>query len=1214
MYSNKIIKRGVYTLDVGQPVNHKATISGTINEVSNSDKSILVYDRDSGHLIASTMVDRTTRTWEVGVDPGQSDGSMFIVCRDESEEFNGDIYDRVSLCTKEYAVPAGVLNTTYWPSYDLIHTAITPLGTHDTYNIELQELKGDIQKIKVDTTQGVGGNINSETEVVDAVKFYDANNNEINNAITNNSVLVNGYSTIVDKTARNSLLKKYTLDILNTDHEICFPEIRGDLWYDHYSGGIISYVGQNSLDNKTVAPGRYGEPCLTFGENPGSAELGSGESCIEYPVKWTQGAETVVASFFVNLAYYYISSSYPGFIEFSGTYYDNSNRECYVSFGMGSQCRITTNNRPYIPSNTKSICSFHRINTSSYTYTHVNSTVHDWVETPWHHVLLVWTGSSIQVYWNGDQVINQSVSMPNKKLYNLQLILGRRNLNCSSGRISGLRVFSDFIPDSTQLNTLALEKPIIDTEVTSIRGIQDDGYVTYLGGIPYKPVSDYLYGWHTETGLNDFTSTVYTYADEDNIVNVLSKTPVLGKDYVFFTKERTSSDNVTFLGTRPDIDMTQTMPYSASTKSDILVRFKAILAGCILCIGDYGLAKDKFINVYIDSGGNLSIYWPRAPQMNDYITSYISKPSGDTFFNKWLTLELLSENVQEEIEVNGVVQNVSNRKRGYKLYSDTTVYADQPCVLDGNITEYTLGQIVIGGYRQNTSSYIGDGSGFKGMVSDVKICASGSKCGTVQKWFKFGYERDGLAGLNIREEYNLTLGPGYDKQKLVPYHYYGANYTPSESIFQVSPKANTDKEALYNNENGWTIAGYYNLVTRDYLENAASYDYYMVRLYNFYTLQYRQGSYNISASSSLKTNAYSGTNTKEHKFANTAGPWHSVVHTVRPNRGWMFNAIYNVDTVPIKVLPYISKTSIGTDSNALCLDSTFNSSYKNVYSLDKFKVYKAGFSNDMIRSVSQNYEGKAYKNDMQVAFYCQKNAYPLYAGLDVSSIKIDGEDNGQTLVFAITNNDIDYYIFKNAWIKIMTRENNTWKYLGSSGWTNSNGTKWNTMALAMQVQANQMSKGVVNSLTPANIASWYDKNIGVINWAVGMKCDGSISPYVRNILVNGLKVWVSPIINLSDFSNTDYHSCVYLSKQLSVGEESGIKLYSHISNTAGWVELANFEEVPGIIKDSENAGSIQFMATFDPSKRNGREPCMLNIKAGDLKAIYAKDYQDPSGN
>lgn len=1206
MYSNKIIKRGVYTLDVGQPVNHKATISGTINEVSNSDKSILVYDRASGHLIASTMVDRTTRTWEVGVDPKQSDGSMFIVCRDESEEFNGDIYDRVSLCTKEYAVPAGALNATYWPSYDLIHTAITPLGTHDIYNIELQELKGDIQKIKVDTTQGVSGNINSETEVVDAVKFYDANNNEVNNAVTNNSVLVNGYSTIVDKTARNSLLKKYTLNILNTDHEICFPEIRGDLWYDHYSGGIISYIGQNSLDNKTVTSGRYGEPCLTFGETPGSAELGYSESCVEYPIKWTQGSEIVAASFFVNLTYYRYASYYPGFIEFNGTYYDNNNKERYVYFGMGSRCNLVSSD--YTPSYTKSICSLYKINANNYTYTHVDSTVHDWIETPWHHVLFVWTGSSIQVYWNGDQVINQNISLPNKKLYNLQLTLGQRNLDGSSGRISGLRVFSDFIPDSTQLNTLALEKPIIDTEVTSIRGIQDDGYVTYLGGIPYKPIPDYLYSWHTETGLNNFTSTVYTYDDEDN-KDVLSKTPVLGKDYIFFTSKDSYSDTYTFLGTRPDIDMTQTMPYNTSTKSDIFIRFKAIRAGYVLTIGDYNLIKDKYVSIRIDSNSNLIIYWPRESQINDYTSFYIRPPSGNTFFNKWLTLELLSENVQEEVTVNGVVQNVSNRKRGYKLYSDTTVYVDQPCTLDGNTTEYTLGQIVIGGYRSD-----GDRDGFAGMVSDVKICASGSKCSTVQKWFKFGYERDGLAELNIREEYNLTLGPGYDKQKLVPYHYYDDNYTPSKFVFQVSPKTDTDKKALFNNENGWTITGYYNLCNKEWLKSTNNYSPLMVRLYDFYTLQYRRANYNIVASSSLSTNAYSGTNTKDHKCANAAECWHSVVHTVRPNRGWMFNAVYNVDTVPIKILPYISKTSINTDSNALCLGSTFGDNNKNVYGLDRFKVYKAGFSNSMVRSVSQNYEEKAYKNDMQVAFYYQKNAYPLYAGLDVTSIKIDGEDNGQTLVFAVTSNDIDYYIFKNAWIKIMTKEGNTWKYLGSSGWTNSNGTKWNTMALAMQVQANQMNKGVVNSLTPANIASWYDKNVGVINWAIGMKCDGSISPYVRNILVNGLKVWVSPIINLSDFSNTDYHTCVYLSKQLSIGEESGIKLYSHVSNTAGWVELTNFEEIPGILKDSENAGSIQFMATFDPSKRNGREPCMLNIKAGDLKAIYAKDYQDSSSN
>lgn len=1204
MYSNKIIKRGIYTTDIGKPILNKTTISGTVNEVSESDKIILVYDRASGHLIASTMLDRDTREWKVGVDPAQGDGSMFIVCLDAEGEYNGDIYDKVSLCTKEYAVPAGLLNTTYWPTYDLIRAAIAPLGTHDLYDIDTQDLKGNITRVI-----GTNDPYNVRKE---EVTFYDESNNTVVNSSIASSVLVNNSSEVINGIASSSLLKGYPHNVLNNNQEIVHPVMIDGVWYDKYSHTKIIATKSNASVCDTIAIGEFGEPCLAFGQSYASrAEYGSSvtPSYIEYPMKWIGEGTQVSISFFISLRKSTNASGTQSIIALTGYYPDNKGDLLQFTIGVHSTYKLNS-------ADSKKIFLVHSINNaSSYTYTTGTSTLAQstWTE-PWHHIAITYNEGVIKLYWNGEQVASKTITGIQRMLY-CTLKIGSDNYGTSTysnvaGKISDLRVFMNYTLTQSDISTLMNIQPSTDVEVTSIKGIRDDGYVTYLGGIPFKPVPEYTYGVYEETGLSNYKSTIYTYDQEENIQNVTSSTPLLGKDYVFFNQKNNSERAYASLNTRADYVMDTALPYDMRVSSDIYIRFKVLSPGTVLLLGDPSL-NDRYTRIYAISSSRFQIKQP-----GTYATSIYF---GESVYGKWIIVELKSKSDEEEIMVGTETQKVPITVRKIKVSNDEgTVY------LDTAYSKYTkdiymLGQLSLGATRYSIADNYGarDIDGCTVYISDIKVYAPDTDSTQLLKWFKFGYEREGLGGLNIVDSKNMMLHNNIEGTATAPFSRSSINaQTASDNRFTIYPKKEGDLLKLLNSPTGWTLAGYYNPYSNVLSTSSGA---NILQLGDFCTVtQYMQDNTNIiSTSYSIQgdlKNSYNSINSEVASDSFNVGSWRSFVYTMQPNPDWRY-----------KVKSYTSHTCDTTSFNVsaalitneyFSIGGRYSANTKYDGGLDKVRLYPASFSTAMVRSMLQNYYNKPYCGDIQVAFYSQKNEYPLYAAIDVSSILIEGEDNGQSMFFAITNDGLNYFVYNGGWVKIMTLDGGAWKYLSDSGMIPSNKNKHETMALAMRSPTNQMTMDIVNNLTEAQISAWYDKSIGVIDWAVGMQCtdvENGISPYVRNILVNGRKIGVSKVIDLSDFAHTDYNTCVYLSLPLCEGEESGIELYAHVSSIAGWVKLTNFESVPGIQRGQENAGTIQFMAVFDPSKRNGREPCVLNVQAGDILSQYAKEQEDTGG-
>ena len=79
----------------------KQLLSGTVLSDSVSVKIVFIIDRNNMEFLA-TCVAETSGDWLLSC-PLREDQDLMAICRDEGEEFNADIYDRVSLCTNNYS-------------------------------------------------------------------------------------------------------------------------------------------------------------------------------------------------------------------------------------------------------------------------------------------------------------------------------------------------------------------------------------------------------------------------------------------------------------------------------------------------------------------------------------------------------------------------------------------------------------------------------------------------------------------------------------------------------------------------------------------------------------------------------------------------------------------------------------------------------------------------------------------------------------------------------------------------------------------------------------------------------------------------------------------------------------------------------------------------------------------------------------------------------
>lgn len=79
----------------------KQVLSGIVSSNSTSIKIIFIIDRNNMTLLATCVAD-TSGDWILSC-PLREDEKIMAICRDEGEEFNADVYDRVSLCTDNYS-------------------------------------------------------------------------------------------------------------------------------------------------------------------------------------------------------------------------------------------------------------------------------------------------------------------------------------------------------------------------------------------------------------------------------------------------------------------------------------------------------------------------------------------------------------------------------------------------------------------------------------------------------------------------------------------------------------------------------------------------------------------------------------------------------------------------------------------------------------------------------------------------------------------------------------------------------------------------------------------------------------------------------------------------------------------------------------------------------------------------------------------------------
>lgn len=139
----------------------KIKISGTIDYPGQTVRSIILFRRSTREVVAETVV-KGTGSWELYTEEEPSD-DLFIICIDESKEYEAQIYDTVSLCPVVVETPADPHNL-YPVKVDIINDAVT-LEYMKHWKSTLQELKGDIHTLRYDAGTKAGVFVDSSGDV-----------------------------------------------------------------------------------------------------------------------------------------------------------------------------------------------------------------------------------------------------------------------------------------------------------------------------------------------------------------------------------------------------------------------------------------------------------------------------------------------------------------------------------------------------------------------------------------------------------------------------------------------------------------------------------------------------------------------------------------------------------------------------------------------------------------------------------------------------------------------------------------------------------------------------------------------------------------------------------------------------------------------------------------------------------------------------------------
>lgn len=1140
MYFNRI--RNQYICNMPEPTAIKNKLSGTINEADTGDRSVWAYDRNTGELLGSTMIDRTTRQWELYLDPARNDESITLICRDESGKYNGDIFDRVSLCRTEFSYPAGLMGMMSYPGTILLSENAAPDYFNKLCTIEVPELKGDIAKIIPNGAQ---------VDKAYPVKFVNSAGTEITNNVTSNNVILNDDSVVLNKITRAPNLVTWKKNIFNDGSEIFHPVWDGKSWSNFYGGQpfeIVSNATPDGIENNCTT-GKFEEAAILLEEKQGDKSLTSVNCKID-----TKNVNALSVSFwyrsngYTSISSLNTSMHYPYMDIISCT--NASQLAESILFRLGIKLTRYYYNDELIPN----VCVF-----SSVSATTSKTLTGNFTFSSWHHFVITQSGTTLKVYI--DKALACTLNQSGLRIGDLSCLYFGKSLDtsnqyndCMAGIYSGTRVFKKALSD-TEINQLYNDTPAAEKLVTSIKGMEYDDNMLCLGGVPYPSLIS------SEVKTVQYTDgTQYKVPKHWGSSAYTKFVGELASDYIHFDGQNYGSPGYyTALSSRPDTDVTKNMGFNLNN-IDIYLRVYLEDSGYILKLGN----KTNCLLLYWYNNSNGLMYRYRnaaGVDSGNIIIGAGTRP--EDVQNKWIRIKWIQDRIFV-YEDDGTTIICNYTIPNFSMFSETKGQVSVGCQRGGSMADSSLQDCYCGTFR----------------ISDLHIYEKG-KIGIDQPLLKyeFGWDRDMFGGLYVWHEHNIFKAPAGiasgDIQELNNNCIVGA---------EDNQALNWDNEAVYNGR-GYTFISHAQMFSPP--QNNSSY-YAMSfgdtwvwtisdRVLHFYCRYYKKKS---------------GTSSTDFNTLVTFRParlneWNHI--------GFTFNQEDNKALLYTQGLPvngaadYLLTPPIALNAYTLRTDKRACTVFTNL------NFYPVVLSSKSIRNAAQNYSGKCYKDEMLVAFMDENTDYPVYMNTPISRIFVQGKDNGQVLTFACTKDNENYYIYTTEWKKILTKEGNFWKYFDGAAWQNGGTVKWKAASLAMDIPSNRMTLQKINSLSAVQINILHDINVGTFNLAIGMKSDGTISPYVERIVYNDEKVWLSPVIDLADFDQTKYITKMYLSKVLVENKTDGIKFYVHKSGELGWQECQNFTEVPGIIKNSANSGTVQFKVVASQSKDNKSEPALLRI-------------------
>lgn len=1139
MYFNRI--RNQYICDMPEPTASKNKLSGTINEADTGDRSIWAYDRNDGELLGSTLIDRTTRQWELYIDPAHSDESITLICRDESGKYNGDIFDRVSLCRTEYPYPAGLMSMLSYPEDTLLSVHASPDYFNKFCTIEVPELKGNIAKVVQNGAQ---------VDKAYPVKFVDSAGTEVQNSVTSNNVILNDDSVVLNKLTRAPNLVSWKKNIFNDGSEIFHPVWNGKSWSNFYGNQpfeITCNAQPDDIENNCTT-GKFYEAALLVEEKQGDNAL-TGMNC-KIDTKNVQN---------VSVSFWYRSTGSADSQSLSGGYPETD----IIGFTDASKLAESTLFRLgiiYVRYSWNNFYSPKTCTFSASTATTNKNMPGNFTFGDWHHFVITQQGTSLKLYI--DKTLACTLNQPGLSIKDLSCIRFGRGLdvssqytNCITGIYSGVRVFKKVV-STAEIAQLYDDTPSAEKVVSSIKGMEYDGGMLCLGGVPYTSLTPPV----VKT-VQYADGTRYRIVQGWTSSSASRFTGELEADYIRFAGENQGSQGYyTALSSRPDTNATTEMGLNLNN-IDVYLRVYLENTGYIFKIGN----KTNSIHLYWYANDYGMTYRYRNAAGVDSGNMYIRAETRPAFIqNKWIRIKWIQDRIL--------------------IYEDdgTTIICNYTIPNYSMVSE-TKGQISVGCQRGGSMSdpYPPDAYGGTFRISDFHIYEKG-KIGIDQplKKYEFGINRDVFGGLYLMTAHNIYSVPAEidsgDIQELNALYELGAdnvqmpswdNNTPytdrgftflAHTQLYKYPALSSTFRSLYFGDGIWT----WGMTERP------------VQVYcNYYRKKPGTG-----GNERLAGSIFRSAQLRE---------WNHVGFTFNPEDN---KACLYAQGIPVNsVVDYLLAPFIQSYASTLRIDKDACLAYSNL------NFYPVVLSTNCIRNAFQNYLNKCYKDEMLVAFMDENTDYPVYMNTPISRIYVQGKDNGQILTFACTKNGTDYYIYTTEWKKILTKEGNNWKYFDGAAWQDGGTVKWKAASLAMDVPQNRMTLQKINSLTAVQINTFHDLNVGTLNLAIGMKSDGTSSPYIERIAYNDEKVYLSPVVNLADFDQTKYITKMFLSKVLVENKTDGIKLYVHKSGELGWQECQNFTEVPGIIKNSANTGTVQFKIVSDQRKDNKSEPALLRI-------------------